>query len=200
MDPIVLFRHWLAEAEATAALRHPRALCLATLDPDGAPNARFVDLKGVDEDGFLFGTHLESAKARGIAEDPRVALTFYWDPLGRQVRVQGEARRADDEVSDRLFRERSRDSRIASIVSRQSQPLDDPEALARRFEQANAEAGAEPARPATWGAFIVRPRRIEFLEFDQSRLHARLVFERRSEAEAEAEAEAEGWRSYRLQS
>jgi pyridoxamine 5'-phosphate oxidase len=175
-DPIELFQQWLVEARGTAGLSHPAAFCLSTVDERGDPDARYVDLKKVGDEGFLFGTRLDSPKARAIARNPRVAMTFWWDRLGRQVRIIGTAIRASSEEADALFQERSHGARVVSVVSTQSEPLADSAGLRERFE--NALSTAVPSRPEHWGAFWIQPVKIEFLRFEESRLHERRVYVR----------------------
>ena len=64
-------------------------MTLATATPDGVPSARVVLLKALDDRGFTFFTNYDSRKGRELAANPRVALVFYWQPLERQVRVEG---------------------------------------------------------------------------------------------------------------
>lgn len=179
LDPIDVFQRWLAEAQSAAGLSHPSAFCLSTVDEKGHPDARFVDLKEVGAQGFLFGTRLDSPKAQAIAQEPRVAMTFWWDQLERQVRIMGTANPASSEKADALFQSRSREARVVSVVSRQSHPLEDSDELNARVEQ--ALGSGDPERPEYWGAFWVRPSRIEFLRFEESRLHERCVYVRREE-------------------
>lgn len=176
-DPIALFREWLAEAVHHSPESQPTSFCLSTVDAEGRVDARFVDLKEVSGDGFVFGTHLESPKAKSMADSPRVSLTFWWPALHRQVRVAGSASRAADGIADRLFEARSREARAVSAVSAQSQPLPDPEALRARVDEA-VRSGAPIPRPRNWGAYCVRPERMEFLRFSESRLHERVLFVR----------------------
>src|SRR5258706_12828438 len=76
-------RRWIADVQ-TAALREPNAMVLATADGDGAPSARFVLLKGLDERGLVFYTNRASRKGRELGANPRASLVFPWYPLQRQ--------------------------------------------------------------------------------------------------------------------
>ena len=87
-DPVAELRAWLEEARATG-IELPEAMTLATATADGAPSARMVLLKDVDERGLSFFTNYESRKGVELAENPRAALVVYWHALGRQVRVEG---------------------------------------------------------------------------------------------------------------
>src|SRR5438034_11605629 len=71
-DPFALFHRWLDQATA-AELTDPNAMILATCTPDGAPSARAVLLKALDERGFTFFTNYDSRKGREMEANPRVA-------------------------------------------------------------------------------------------------------------------------------
>src|SRR5579862_9055228 len=98
-DPILQFRQWL-DAAQDAGLREPNAMTLATATREGRPSARMVLLKGVDERGFIFYTNYESRKGRELAGNRRAALVFYWEPLHRQVRVEGRVSKLSAAESD----------------------------------------------------------------------------------------------------
>ncbi|WP_066302946.1 pyridoxine/pyridoxamine 5'-phosphate oxidase [Arthrobacter luteolus] len=87
-DPAELFRLWLDEALA-AGIPQPHAFSLATADAAGSPSARMLILKDLDDDGWQFATARTSRKGRELAANPRAAMNFFWQPLGRQVRVAG---------------------------------------------------------------------------------------------------------------
>src|SRR5689334_14087573 len=116
--PLLVFKLWHHKAIQSGRLRHPYAACLSTVDCDGRPNARIIDLKDVTDHSFIFGTSLQSRKAREIAGNEAVSLTFWWDNIGCQVRACGSARELSPADSDQLFAGRSRHSKLATLVSR----------------------------------------------------------------------------------
>jgi pyridoxamine 5'-phosphate oxidase len=176
-DPIDQFRDWWERAAEEVPL--PEAMTLATVDADGAPNARMVLLKGVDADGFRFFTNYESAKGEELAANRRAALVIYWRELDRQVRIRGEVERLSPEDSDAYFASRPRDSQIAAAISPQSRPIEREE-LDRRYAELAAELGeSDPQRPEHWGGYLLRPDTIEFWQGRESRMHDRLVYTRR---------------------
>jgi pyridoxamine 5'-phosphate oxidase len=178
-DPIDQFREWFEVAKREVPLAE--AMALATVDEHGAPDARMVLLKGSGPDGFRFFTNYESAKADELAANPRAALVIYWRELDRQVRVRGTVGRLSAEDSDAYFKSRPLDSRIAASVSPQSQPIEREE-LDRRYEQLARDLGdAEPARPETWGGYLVQPAEIEFWQGRDSRMHDRFLYTRESD-------------------
>ena len=176
-NPLELFRQWYAAAQESSPLKHRGAVCVSTVDQHGVPDARFVELKEVSDDGFIFCSHLDSAKGLALTNNPNVALTFWWDHLERQVRVVGQAERISDVRADAFFRQRSRDAQLTSWASHQSSLLDDPTALEHKLHAVQEQFADTPIpRPANWGGYCVVPVRIEFLSFRVTRLHERLLF------------------------
>jgi pyridoxamine 5'-phosphate oxidase len=176
-DPIEQFAAWFEEAAATAPLAE--AMTLATVDADGAPDARMVLLKGFGPDGFRFHTNYRSAKGRQLDRDARAALILYWRELDRQVRVRGPVRRLPEEESDAYFTTRPPDGRLAAWASPQSEPIADRDELERRLADARERfAGGEVPRPEHWGGFIVEPEVIEFWQGQAGRLHDRFRYSR----------------------
>jgi pyridoxamine 5'-phosphate oxidase len=175
-DPIAQFHRWFAEA-GEAGVRMPEAAVVASASEGGAPSARMVLVKQVDDDGFVFFTNYESRKGSELSANPRAALLFYWDPLGRQVRVEGPAARLDPGQSAEYIRSRPRGSQISAMASPQSRPIENR----ARLEEAVAELtrryeDQELPIPAHWGGFRVAPARIEFWQHRQDRLHDRLLY------------------------
>jgi pyridoxamine 5'-phosphate oxidase len=177
-DPFEQFAAWYDRAAAEVPLAE--AMTLATVDADGAPDARMVLLKGHGADGFRFFTNYESAKAAEIAAAPRGALILYWREHDRQVRARGSIERLSPADSDAYFASRSRESRLGAWASPQSRPLADRAALDRLLtETRDRFAGADDVpRPDFWGGYVLRPETIEFWQGQQARLHDRFLYMR----------------------
>lgn len=178
-DPMPFFAEWYADAEACEAIQYAGAMCLSTVSPDDFPEGRIVLLHDASADGFAFFTDRRSGKGQSLAETPRAALTFYWGPLERQIRVQGEVERGTDAEADAFFAERPRRSKGTAWASPQSQPMA-PEELEQRIQATDdrfAEHETIP-RPPHWQAYRIRPQMIEFWEARARRLHARIRYTR----------------------
>src|SRR5436853_346187 len=121
-DPITQLKRWLDDAIA-AGVTDPTAMVVATATAEGVPSARVVLLKGLDDRGLVFFTNYHSRKARDLAGNPRIAATFYWPDLDRQVRVEGAVSLVDPAESDRYFRLRPGESQLAAWASNQSEAL-----------------------------------------------------------------------------
>jgi pyridoxamine 5'-phosphate oxidase len=177
-DPLDQFQRWFTEA-AGENIRAPHAMTLATAGRDGAPSARMVLLKGADADGFVFFTGYGSRKGGELAANPRAALLFYWDPLGRQVRVEGSVERVSPEESDAYFATRPRGAQLAAAASRQGRVLADRAELDAEVAELEREcAEGDVPRPEHWGGYRLRPNAYEFWQHRESRLHDRLRYRR----------------------
>ena len=174
-DPVAEFNRWLEEARA-AGVSAPEAMTLATADADGRPSARMLLLKGADERGFTFFSGYESRKGRELDENPRAALVVYWQPLGRQVRVEGTVRRVSAEESDAYWATRPPRSRAAAAASRQSEPIESRDGLEAEFER--LLPGNEVPRPERWGGYVLEPDAIELWQHRDDRLHERVKYTR----------------------
>lgn len=180
-DPIAVFAAWLREAEE-AGVEVPETMTLATADSEGAPSARMVLLKAVDQDGFVFYSGYVSRKAGELERNPRAALVFYWQRLGKQVRVEGRVERVSEAESAAYFTTRPRGSQIAAWASQQSEPLADREELDRRYAELEREyEGRDVPLPPHWGGFRLRPDAIEFWQHRDNRLHDRIRYTRARE-------------------
>jgi len=175
-DPVRQFTAWFEQA-ARAGVRAPEAAAVATATADGAPSARMVLVKQADESGFVFYSNHDSRKGRELTANPRAALLFYWDLLGRQVRIEGRVERMSAEQSGAYVRSRPRASQLSALASPQSRTIASRALLEQRVRELAARYdGAELPLPDAWGGFRLVPETFEFWQHREDRLHDRLLY------------------------
>ena len=180
-DPFELFGKWFEEAKKSEP-NDPNALALSTSTKDGIPSVRMVLLKGFNSNGFIFYTNYTSRKSGEILDNPIVALNFFWDALERQIRIEGEIKKVEKEVSDAYFNSRSRLSQLGAHASNQSQIIENYEELTDKLNSFDEKyKDTDIPRPDHWGGFIVIPSSIEFWQGHDGRLHDRLKFEKEND-------------------
>jgi len=182
-DPIRELGRWIEEAHERG-IPQPASVAFVTVGEGGAPSARTVTLKRLEDDALLFTSALWTRKAQEIEANPRVALLFHWPALGRQVHVTGEAALAERALAEELFGERDPLHRWQTVVSRQGEPIEDLDHLRDRLSHLARVQETAPSCPEDWGALRVKPQAIELWRESPDRLHERRLFER----------EGEGWK------
>ena len=173
--------HHYYDPEEKLEQNDPNAICVSSVDTEGMPNGRYVLLKDVSENGFLFYTNLKSQKGKELFGSKKGALTWWSRAQNKSVRVQGWVKQVSDEVANNYWSTRKEDAKISAILSKQSEEVTSRDQLEEEFTKLKAEyAGKEIPRPDHWSGVIISPQKIEFWEATDeytSRLHNRFVFE-----------------------
>lgn len=183
-EPFQRFSEWLNLAKTKAEIVEPTAMCLSTIDKNNFPSSRMILLKKFDERGFCFFTNLTSRKAQELEANSNVALCFYWGILGFQVRIEGKVEKVSTQEADDYFSSRRRESQIGAWASKQSSEMENWFEFEDRIKKFEKDfSGKEVVRPPFWSGFRVVPKRIEFWQEGDFRIHKREVYTR----------EIEGW-------
>jgi len=174
VDPILLFKDWLSQAEKKE-IRDPNAMQLATVAKNGMPSVRTVLLKDIINGEFIFYTNYESRKSNEINETAKGAICFYWKSLNRQIRLIGSIKKVSKKVSDEYYNSRSRGSRIGAWASQQSRELESREILMNKVKLLESKYNDDIPRPDFWGGFALKPVEFEFWQDGDFRLHDRFI-------------------------
>lgn len=174
--PHAAFEQWLDEA-IDAGVTEPHAMTISTADNEGFPDARVLILKNLDARGWHFAIKSTSPKGQHIAGNPKVALTFYWPQVCRQIRIRGTAIKLSEADCREDFAKRPQGSKVSAMASKQSSVLSDPADLDRNLEEAEESLNRNPDLVmADWAVYAVAPTTVEFWQGATSRQHKRLQY------------------------
>ena len=175
-DPFDQFESWFDDAKKSQVIE-ANAVILSTANKDGRPSSRVVLIKHIDDNGFIFYTNYESAKAKGMDVNKDVSVNFVWHPLQRQINIQGFTEKVDRKVSELYFHSRPRGSQLGALVSPQSTVIASRQVLEDRLAELDARYQDEPIPlPENWGGIRIIPTRFEFWQGRDNRLHDRFEY------------------------
>ena len=187
-DPAEEFAIWYQLAIAGNEVE-PNAMCLATVDEDQQPHARMVLMKSLPAEGLTFFTNYRSQKALDLEYNAKIAVTFWWSKLYRQVRITGTATKLSTTESAKYFATRSDSSQINAIASPQTQQIVSREWLLQQTVKATAAYKNKAiACPVYWGGYRIAIKTYEFWQGLEHRLHDRIYYYQKDES----------WRKIRL--
>lgn len=179
LSPFVQFGRWYKN-HLEAGIHIPENVSLATASTEGRVSVRTVLLKEYNEEGFVFFTNYKSKKGCQIESNPNVAMLFYWPESGRQVRIEGVAKKVTEEESVLYFHSRQRESQISAWASEQGSTVPGRSYLENRFELFSEKyKGNVVAKPEFWGGFRIIPDWFEFWQDGKHRLHDRISYSRK---------------------
>lgn len=175
-NPFLQFYTWFDEAVSSQIL-DPYAMLISSVDENGQPHSRVVYLRNISEEGLVFYTNYNSQKGKNISYSNKIAITFFWVEIDRQIRIEGTVKRVEDSVSDAYFDARPRESQIGAWASEQSSSIPNREFLEERVKFFLEKfKDTKVPRPPHWGGYLVNPSHFEFWQGRPNRLHDRLIY------------------------
>ena len=160
------------------------AMNIATVSAKNIPSSRMVLLKKINDDGLVFYTNFNSKKGKDLDSNKSIAVNFWWRELQEQIRIEGEVEKLSAEKSDEYFNTRPLKSRVAAIVSQQSEIIESYEILQKEIDDLTKqfELNKEnPTRPEHCGLYLVKPKSIELWKEGDFRTHQRQKYTKKDD-------------------
>jgi pyridoxamine 5'-phosphate oxidase len=175
INPIEIVKNYLNSAYRLN-LKYPNAAVLCTSRND-EPDGRFILIKEVRDNGFVFYTNYNSKKGKDLELNPKACIVLYWEELGIQIRIRGKVEKISEEDSTNYFKTRPKLAQISAYISRQSEELESYEELLKLFEEyKKIFENKEVEKPKHWGGYILIPKEIEIWKEGEYRLHQRTLY------------------------
>ena len=140
-------------------------------------SSRFVNIKYVENGNFIFFTNFESPKASDFLTHSQVSLNSFWQSTNVQIRIKGNIKKLEDDLSDNHFKNRSFEKNILAISSNQSKTIDSYNEVIKKYESTmESSKNIDITRPKYWGGFEIIPYFYEFWIGHPNRLNERIIY------------------------
>ena len=152
------------------------AVCISSVDSQNKPHSRYVNLKFVNDNEWIFFSNYESPKSLQFENNNSIAALFFWPKTNIQIRIKAKIARTKMSFSDEYFYNRSRKKNALAIISRQSKTLDSYNNFVDKYNKTLERNKDLDKRPDYWGGFSFRPNYFEFWEGNKNRLNKREIY------------------------
>ena len=138
--------------------------------------ARYVNLKYIDNNEWIFFSNYLSPKANQFESHDQVSVLIYWASINTQIRMKAKIFKTSSEFSDEHFQGRTKEKNALAISSNQSQAVDSFDQVTKNFNETLEIMTSETPRPDFWGGYSFTPYYFEFWQGHKNRLNKRHVF------------------------
>ncbi len=135
-------------------------------------DSRYVNLKFVNDDEFIFFTNYNSPKSIAFSSHDQISALIYWPSINIQIRMKARIQKTSKEFNQEYFKNRSLDKNALAISSNQSSSISSFELVLKKYNKVKKEKDLKIC-PQYWGGFSFSPYEIEFWEGNTSRLNKR---------------------------
>lgn len=155
------------------------AICISSYDSRAMEvDSRFVNLKYIIDDKFIFFTNFLSPKAQQFNSHEQVSGCFFWNNTNVQIRIKGRIQKCDTEFSDNHFINRSKEKNVLAISSTQSKEIKSYDEVKKKYRESFNKYDGK--RPNFWGGYSIKCTSIEFWKGNKSRLNQRNLYKKKN--------------------
>jgi len=154
------------------------AICISSFSKNtNEVNARFVNLKFIQDKKFIFFSNYNSPKAQDFSNHKQITALIYWQNINLQIRMKATIKKTSNEFNNKYFSKRSKDKNALAISSHQSKTISSYQEVIKKYQQAKTNKDLSLC-PDYWGGFSFKPYYFEFWQGHQSRINKREVFDK----------------------
>ena len=139
--------------------------------------SRFVNLKLIEDDKFIFFTNYNSPKSLNFKSHNQISGLFFWSSTNVQIRLKAKIEKTSFKFNQLYFEKRSPSKNALAISSNQSHPINYYNKLKENYNKSLKNEDLKKC-PEYWGGFSFTPYYFEFWEGHDSRLNKRKVFKK----------------------
>ena len=139
-------------------------------------NSRFVNLKFINNNEFIFFSNYESPKSQQFNEHSQISALIFWHKTNTQIRLKAKIKKTSLKFNNKYFKNRSKEKNALAISSNQSLPIESFEDVLKNYNRTIKTSNLKIC-PDYWGGFSFAPYYFEFWEGNKSRLNKRLVYQ-----------------------
>ena len=175
--PYLLFKKKYDEA-LNAGQKGIEAISVSSFNKEeNEVNSRYVNLKFITNDEFIFFSNYNSPKASSFNSHNQIAALLYWPSINVQIRMRAKIKRTTDEFNQKYFYERSEEKNALAISSNQSKPIDSYNQVKENYNKSLKNDDLKKC-PEYWGGYSFTPYYFEFWEGHESRINKREIFKK----------------------
>ena len=140
------------------------------------PNCRFVNLKFIINDEWIFFSNYLSPKANEFDTNPNIAATFFWQNINCQIRIKAKICKTNYKFSDDYFNKRDKAKNILAITSKQSKIIASYDDFLDVYDKSMKSITNPSTRPEYWGGYSFKPYYFEFWQGHNDRINKREAY------------------------
>lgn len=173
--PYLLFKEKYDEA-FNAGQKNIEAISIASFNKEkNEVDSRFVNLKIIDHDNFIFFSNYNSPKSLAFKSHNQVSVNIYWPVINLQIRMKAKISKKDRSYNQAYFLKRSAEKNALAISSDQSKSISSYDLVVKNYNEVKKDMDLKEC-PEYWGGFVFKPYEIEFWEGNSFRLNKRNMY------------------------
>ncbi len=155
------------------------AICISSFNKNNQQvDSRFVNLKTIKIDEFIFFSNYDSPKAKAFETHDQISATLYWSSINVQIRIKAKIKKTSKTFNQKYFKSRSKDKNALAISSKQSNKISSFDEVSQGYEKTKLCQDLQKC-PEYWGGFSFKPYEIEFWQGHEFRLNKRDLFQKK---------------------